>query len=277
MSAKILDGKVLSEIVKSNIKQEIEKLSIKPCLAVVMVGNDPASEIYVRNKQKACEAVGIKSKTIKLDSITKEQLIKEIDKLNKDKNVHGILLQLPLPKDLPEQEILQCIDSKKDVDGFHPINMGKLVIGLDAFVPCTPAGILRMMDLSHISLEGLHAVVVGRSNIVGKPISQLLLQRNATVTTCHSHTRNLKEIIRQADVLIAAVGKPHFITADMIKPGAVVVDVGINRLGNGKIVGDVDFDNAKEIAGYITPVPGGVGPMTVAMLMENVLKASCKK
>lgn len=280
MSAKILQGKEFATIIKENVKKKVEELkekhNINPALAVIIVGNNPASEVYVRNKHKSCEELGILSKVIEMpETTTKEELINKIDELNADKNMHGILVQLPLPDAISkfESEILNRIDPKKDVDGFHPINIGKMVIGEDALLPCTPHGCIKMLELSDIDIAGKNAVIIGRSNIVGKPMFHLLLKKNATVTVCHSKTKNLSEITKQADILVAAIGKPKFVTADMVKEGAVVIDVGINRIAPKKLVGDVDFDEVKEKVSAITPVPGGVGLLTVAMLMENVVKA----
>lgn len=277
MSAQILDGKKVATDVRANITKEIEQLKTKgitPGLAVVLVGEDPASQVYVRNKEKACHAVGIDSFMHRLPADTKEETLLElIEKLNADTAVHGILVQLPLPRQIDPDAVLQTIDPAKDVDGFHPFNAGKLLAGLKSFVPCTPRGIMHLLAAYNISLAGKHAVVVGRSNIVGKPMAHLLLARDATVTVCHSKTAGLKDFTRSADILVVAVGRPRFITADMVKPGAVVVDVGINRLDEG-IVGDVDFDQVKEVASYITPVPGGVGPLTIAMLLQNTMEAA---
>ena len=264
--AKILEGKEFATAIKENVRKKVEeikeKYKISPALAVIIVGNNPASEVYVRNKHKACEDLGIVSKVIELsESVSKDELLAKIDELNGDKNIHGILVQLPLPEGIvkSESEILNRIDPKKDVDGFHPVNVGKMVTGENALLPCTPTGCIRMMELAGIEIEGKNAVVIGRSNIVGKPMLHLLLQKNATVTLCHSKTKNLKEMTKQADILVAAVGKPKFVTADMVKEGAVVIDVGINRIAPKKLVGDVDFDAVKEVVGFITPVPGGVG------------------
>lgn len=275
----VISGIELSKKIKKDIKERVNKFyketDIIPKLIVILVGNNSASKSYIKGKQKACDEVGIQSELIHLDeSTSEEELIKIIDDLNKDNSVHGILVQLPLPKHIDELKIIHKISYEKDVDGFNPINVGKLYSGLDCFVPCTPAGIIKLIKETNIDIEGKHAVVVGRSNIVGKPVAQLLLNENATVTVCHSRTKNLKEICLNADILIAAVGKPKLITKDMIKKDALVIDVGVNRLENGKLCGDVDFDNAKEVAKYITPVPGGVGPMTITMLLENTLKAA---
>ncbi len=277
MTARILSGKEYAAKIKETAKREAETLGLRPGLAVVMVGEDPASAVYVRNKNKACEELGFHSVMEKLPAdITKEKLLAVIDGLNGDPSVHGILVQLPLPPALArdEQEILNRISPEKDVDGFHPINVGRLSTGQDALAPCTPAGCIRMLEFAGIPMDGKRAVIIGRSNIVGKPMAQLLLAKNATVTVCHSHTKDLAEIARQADILVAAIGKPRFVTADMVKPGATVIDVGINRIEPKKLVGDVDFDPVSEIAGAITPVPGGVGLLTVAMLMQNVVTAA---
>ena len=273
----IIDGKALAKKIREKLKEENDKLKEKGIvskLAVILVGDDSASKIYVRNKSKACQDVGVEYEEILLSSdTTMEKLLDVIDELNNRKDVNGILLQSPIPKHLDIREAFNAIDYKKDVDGFHPINVGKLAIGEDCFVSCTPAGVMRMLEEYKIDIEGKHAVVIGRSNIVGKPLAQCLLNKNATVTICHSRTKNLGEITKQADILVAAIGKPKFVTADMVKEGAVVIDVGINRNEDGKLVGDVDYQNVESKAAYITPVPGGVGPMTIAMLMENVVKS----
>ena len=287
MSARLLEGKVFAGQFKEDAKTRAdrleEKYGVRPGLAVIIVGHDPASEVYVRNKHKACEELGIYSEVIEMpEKSTKEEILARIDSLNKDGKIHGILVQLPLPKALrpAEAEILDSIDPVKDVDGFHPVNVGRMVKGEEALLPCTPHGCLKMLELAGIPLEGKKAVVVGRSNIVGKPMLHLLLAKNATVTVCHSRTENLPAVTREADILVAAVGRPKFITAEMVKEGATVIDVGINRLppaepgAKGKLVGDVDFEAVKEVAGAITPVPGGVGLLTVAMLMENVVQAA---
>ena len=287
MSARLLEGKVFAGQFKEDAKERAdrleEKYGVRPGLAVIIVGHDPASEVYVRNKHRACEELGIYSEVIEMsEESTKEEILARIDSLNKDSKIHGILVQLPLPK-APrpaEAEILDSIDPVKDVDGFHPVNVGRMVKGEEALLPCTPHGCLKMLALAGIPLEGKKAVVVGRSNIVGKPMLHLLLAKNATVTVCHSRTENLPAVTREADILVAAVGRPKFITAEMVKEGAAVIDVGINRLppaepgAKGKLVGDVDFEAVKEVAGAITPVPGGVGLLTVAMLMENVVQAA---
>ncbi len=273
--AQIIDGKAVSAAVKEQVRAEIERDKIKAGLAVVIVGNDPASRVYVNNKKKACELCGIMSYEYALpEETTEEQLLELIDALNEDRNVNGILVQLPLPKGLPEEKVIARISPKKDVDAFHAVNVGKIMIGNYSFLPCTPAGCMELIHSTGIEVSGKNCVVIGRSNIVGKPMAMLLLHENGTVTICHSRTKNLAEIASQADILVAAVGKPNFVTADMVKPGAVVIDVGINRLENGKLCGDVKFDEVSEKAGYITPVPGGVGPMTIAMLMKNTLTAA---
>ncbi|MBF1682876.1 MAG: bifunctional methylenetetrahydrofolate dehydrogenase/methenyltetrahydrofolate cyclohydrolase FolD [Selenomonas artemidis] len=278
--ARILSGKEFAAKIKEDAGRAVAELKaagIHPRLAVVIVGADPASEVYVRNKQKACAELGIISDHIALPADTaKEELIARIAALNADASVHGILVQLPLPEGLRahEEEVLERIDPRKDVDGFHPVNVGRLVLGAPGLRPCTPAGCIRMLELAGIPIEGAHAVIIGRSNIVGKPMGHLLLERNATVTVCHSRTQNLAAVAREADILVAAVGRPGFVTADMVKPGATVIDVGINRIAPKKLVGDVDFDAVSEIAGAITPVPGGVGLLTVAMLMQNVVQAA---
>ena len=281
MSARILEGKVFAQQFKEDAGRRAavlrEKYGVNPGLAVIIVGSNPASQVYVRNKNKACEELGIYSEVVEMpETTTKQELIAKIDELNLDRRIHGILVQLPLPAQIAkdEAEILNRIDPARDVDGFHPVNVGRLVTGEDGLVPCTPAGCIRMLELADIPLDGKRAVVIGRSNIVGKPMLHLLLGKNATVTICHSHTENLAEITREADVLVAAIGKPNFVTADMVKPGATVIDVGINRIAPKKLVGDVDFAAVKEVAGAITPVPGGVGLLTVAMLMQNVVKAA---
>ena len=276
--AKIIDGKAHAAAIKKEVTVEAAQFymdnKVIPHLVVLIVGEDPASEVYVRNKHKACEDVGFKSTILRHPADeTEENLLMAIEGLNNNPEVHGILVQLPLPKHLNEEKILLAIDPKKDVDSFHPYNVGKLMIGNYDFVPCTPAGIMEMLKREKIEVEGKECVVIGRSNIVGKPIAQFLMQANGTVTMCHSKTINLPEVCRRADILVCAIGKPKFVTGDYIKPGAVVIDVGINRL-DGKLCGDVDYDVAKDIASYITPVPGGCGPMTIAMLLKNTLKAA---
>ena len=274
----ILDGKKVSAKVREDLKLEVDNLKkegIKPKLAVIMVGNDLASKVYVRNKNKACEEIGIEYEEFLLgEETTMEELLNVIDNLNKNKNIDGILLQSPIPKHLDINKAFRAILPEKDVDGFHPINAGKLSIGEKCFVPCTPHGVVKIIEEYNIETEGKNVVIVGRSNIVGKPLIQCMLQKNATVTVCHSKTRNLEEFTRKADILIVAIGKQKFITENMVREGVVVIDIGINRNEEGKLVGDVDFDNVSKKASYITPVPGGVGPMTVAMLMENVVEAA---
>lgn len=274
----IIDGKELAKKTRANLKIECEELKeqgINPKLAVIMVGNNAASKVYVRNKSKACEDVGVEYEEFLLGVETEQkQLIDLIKKLNQDPKINGILLQSPIPNHLDINEAFRTIDYKKDVDGFHPINVGKLALGQDTFVSCTPYGVMRMFEEYNIDLCGKNVVILGRSNIVGKPLIQCCLNKNATVTVCHSKTQNIKEITERADVLISAIGKPAFVTEDMVKEGAIVIDVGINRLESGRIVGDVDFNSVQKKASYITPVPGGVGPMTIAMLMNNVIKAT---
>lgn len=275
---KIIDGKKLAKTTRENLKVEVEELKangINPKLAVIMVGNNSASQIYVRNKSRACDEVGIEFEEYLLPATTEQsELLNLIDKLNKQEDINGILLQSPIPDGLDINEAFRKISPEKDVDGFHPVNVGKLVLGQDTFVSCTPYGIMRMFEAYNIDLEGKNAVVIGRSNIVGKPMSHCLLNKNATVTICHSRTKNLAEITKRADILVAAIGKAEFVKADMVKEGVVVIDVGINRTEEGKLKGDVDFENVSKKASYITPVPGGVGPMTIAMLMNNVVKAA---
>lgn len=275
--AVIIDGKKISADIKEEIKEKVSEYKsqgIEITLAVVKVGNDPASAVYVRNKEKACEYVGINSRTLALpEETTEEELLAVVEELNKDKTVNGILVQLPLPKHIDESKILLAIDSIKDVDGFHPVNVGKMVIGEDSFLPCTPAGIIEMLKRTDIDIAGKECVVIGRSNIVGKPMSMLMLRENATVTITHSRTQDLKEVTKRADILIAAIGKAKYVTADFVKDGAVVIDVGMDRDENGKLCGDVDFDSVSQKAYAITPVPGGVGPMTVTMLLVNCLKS----
>ena len=275
--AKIIDGKQISLDIKNELKEKVAKYKeqgIEITLAVVKVGNDPASAVYVRNKEKAGEYVGINSKTLALpEETTEEELLNVVKKLNEDKNVNGILVQLPLPKHIDESKVLLTIDSTKDVDGFHPVNVGKMVIGEDTFLPCTPAGIIEMIKRTDIDIEGKECVVIGRSNIVGKPMAMLMLKENATVTIAHSRTKDLKEVTKRADIIVAAIGKAKFVTADYVKEGAVVIDVGMDRDENGKLCGDVDFESVSKVASAITPVPGGVGPMTVTMLLVNCLRS----
>lgn len=276
--AKILSGKEVSARIKAELKIEAEKLKeqgINAGLAVIIVGDDPASRVYVNNKKKACAEIGIYSEEYALGKDTSEsELLALIDELNEKPEISGILVQLPLPKGIDEEAVINRINPKKDVDAFHPVNVGKIMTGNYDFVPCTPAGVVELIKESGIDVCGKECVIVGRSNIVGKPMAMLLLHQNGTVTICHSRTENLKEKTRNADILVAAVGKPNFITGDMIKDGAVVIDVGINRVAEKKLVGDVEFESASEKASAITPVPGGVGPMTIAMLMKNTLKAA---
>lgn len=276
--AKLLSGKAVSARVKEELKIEVAKLTeagTKPGLAVIIVGDDSASKVYVANKEKACAELNMHSELYALPGdTTEEELIALVDRLNDDPNIHGILAQLPLPKHLDDKTIINRIRPEKDVDAFHPVNVGKIMIGDFDFVPCTPAGIMELIHESGVAVEGKECVVIGRSNIVGKPMSMLLLHENGTVTTCHSRTRDLAEVTRRADILVAAVGIPKFVKANMVKPGAVVIDVGMDRDENGKLCGDVDFDSVEPIAGAITPVPGGVGPMTIAMLMKNTLTAA---
>ena len=276
---KIIDGKKLAKQIREKLKIECEELQekgIKPKLAVIMVGDDKASKIYVKNKSKACDEIGIEYEEYLLEKdIKQKELIELINKLNNDKSVNGILLQSPIPEGLDINEAFRIISPEKDVDGFNPTNVGKLVLNQDTFVSCTPYGIMKMFEAYYIELEGKKVVVLGRSNIVGKPLVQCCINKNATVTICHSKTKNIKEHVKEADIVISAIGKPKYVTEDMIKEKAVVIDVGINRTEDGKIVGDVDFENVSKKASYITPVPGGVGPMTIAILMNNVIKA-CK-
>ena len=280
MAATLIDGRAVAKAFKEEIAEKtaqmIEK-GVHPHLAVVLVGENPASQVYVRNKENGCIKAGIRSTVIRLEeSCTQEELEKTVVSLNEDVSVHGILVQLPLPRHLDEARVLRLIDPDKDVDGFHAMNSGRLMNGQPGFVPCTPLGVMKLLESYGIDPAGKHAVVIGRSNIVGKPMAMLLLQANATVTVCHSRTQNLAQITRQADILVAAVGRANFVTADMVKPGAAVIDVGINRV-DGRIVGDVDFDAVSEVAGHITPVPGGVGQMTIAMLLANTLDAAVKR
>ena len=274
----IIDGKMIAKKTRENLKKEVEELKkegITPKLAVIMVGDNPASKVYVKNKSKACDEVGVEYEEYILEAgIKQKELLELIQKLNNNKEINGILLQSPLPSNLDINEAFRTIDYRKDVDGFHPMNVGKLVLGQDTFVSCTPYGIMRLLEEYKIDLCGKHVVILGRSNIVGKPLVQCCLNNNATVTVCHSKTKEIENVTKDADVLISAIGKPRFVTADMIKDGAVVIDVGINRLDTGEIVGDIDFESVSKKASYITPVPGGVGPMTIAMLLNNVVKAA---
>ena len=273
-----MNGKELAKEIRGNLKievAELKKQGIIPKLAVIMVGDDKASQVYVRNKSKACDEIGIEyEEYLKDASITQEELLNLIDELNAREDISGILLQSPIPKHLDIREAFNRIDYKKDVDGFNPINVGKLAIGEDCFISCTPYGVVKLLEANNIEIEGKHVVILGRSNIVGRPLIQCMLNEHATVTVCHSRTQNLKEFTKQADILISAIGKAKFVTEDMVKDGAVVIDVGINRNNEGKLVGDVDYENVEPKTSYITPVPGGVGPMTIAMLMNNVVKAA---
>ncbi|MDU4695185.1 MULTISPECIES: bifunctional methylenetetrahydrofolate dehydrogenase/methenyltetrahydrofolate cyclohydrolase FolD [Paenibacillus] len=278
MTAPIINGKQISEEIRKDLREEVERLAkqgFTPGLAVVLVGEDPASQVYVRNKEKACHDLGYYSEVHRLSAETsQEELLALVDKLNHQSNIHGILVQLPLPKHINEKAVIDAISVEKDVDGFHPVNVGNLMIGDDSLLPCTPAGVIELIKRTGVELAGKHAVVIGRSNIVGKPVSLLLQRENATVTMCHSRTANMKELTRLADILVVAIGRANFVDASYVKPGAVVIDVGMNRLDNGKLAGDVDFESVKEVSGPITPVPGGVGPMTITMLMQNTLIAA---
>ena len=278
----IIDGKLVSAHVKETVKSEVEEFighsGVTPALAVVVVGNDPASAVYVRNKHRACLAVGIASYEYALPEETKEEeLLALIGSLNQNPDIHGILVQLPLPRHISEENVLLAIDPKKDVDAFHPMNVGRLVAGNYDFLPCTPAGVMELLRYYKMEIDGKHCVILGRSNIVGKPMAHLMLEANATVTVCHSHTKNLAEITRQADILVVAIGRAAFVRADMVKPGAVVIDVGINRMPDGSLAGDVATKEVEAVASAITPVPGGVGPMTIAILMKNTLTAAKKQ
>ncbi|NLS45029.1 MAG: bifunctional methylenetetrahydrofolate dehydrogenase/methenyltetrahydrofolate cyclohydrolase FolD [Firmicutes bacterium] len=284
MAASIISGRVVAKEVREEVAGEVEKFKkangYPPGLAVIIVGDDPASRVYVSSKKRMCENLGIYSEEYAMpESTGQEELIETIEKLNKDEKIHGVLVQLPLPEHLDEGEVLESIDPRKDVDGFHPISVGNFVVGKEAFVPCTPLGIMRLIEKTGVEIKGKRAVVIGRSNIVGKPVAMLLLAQHATVTICHSRTQDLPGVCKEADILVAAVGRPEMVDATYIKPGAVVIDVGVNEVGkreDGKriLVGDVKFDEAKEIASYITPVPGGVGPMTIAMLMRSTMDAA---
>ncbi|MBQ9610807.1 MAG: bifunctional methylenetetrahydrofolate dehydrogenase/methenyltetrahydrofolate cyclohydrolase FolD [Lachnospiraceae bacterium] len=279
--AQLIDGKLISKQIKDELKEKVAELKSQGteiCLAVIQVGNDPASTVYVGNKKKACEYIGIKSLAYELpEKTTEEELLELIDKLNKDDSVDGILVQLPVPKHINDETIINAISPKKDVDGFSPASVGALSIGQKGFVSCTPAGIIQLLKRSNIEIEGKECVVIGRSNIVGKPMAMLLIRENGTVTVCHSRTKNLKEVCKRADILVAAVGKPKMIDASYVKEGAVVIDVGIHRNEEGKLCGDVDFSSVEKVASAITPVPGGVGPMTIAMLMNNCVEAGLNK
>ena len=278
MSAQIIDGKNISDEIRVELRGEVEQLKkqgVTPGLVVILVGEDPASQVYVNNKAKACEQLGYYSEVVRLTAETSQQaLLEHIDKYNRNGNIHGILVQLPLPKHIEEKAIIDAISVEKDVDGFHPVSVGNLMIGDDALLPCTPSGVIELLKRTGNSPAGKHAVVIGRSNIVGKPVSMLLLRENATVTMCHSRTPNLPEMARQADILVVAVGVAKLVKKEWVKPGAVVIDVGMNRLPDGKLCGDVDFDDVLDTAGWVTPVPRGVGPMTITMLMANTLKSA---
>lgn len=278
MAATIINGKEVAQQIRAEIAGEVAQLKekgINPALTVVLIGEDPASQSYVRGKIRGCEEVGIRSEVIRMpDTITQDELLQTVERLNQNPNIHGILVQLPLPPQIEEKAVIDAIHPDKDVDGFHPINVGKLLIGEDTFVSCTPAGIVELIKRTGTSLKGKRVVVIGRSNIVGKPVSQLLLQENATVTICHSHTVNLAEITRQAEILIVAVGRAGLIGKEHVSPGTLVIDVGVNRNEAGKLVGDVRFDEVAEVAEWITPVPGGVGPLTITMLLKNTVKAA---
>jgi len=279
--AKIIDGKAISLQIREEIKAEVENMKeagVTPGLAVIIVGEDPASKVYVKNKRLACENTGIYSELYELpESTTEKELLELIKRLNADEKIDGILVQLPLPKHIRENVVIESISPNKDVDAFHAVNVGKIMIGNYDFLPCTPAGVMALLERSGIDVAGKECVVVGRSNIVGKPMSMLLLHANGTVTTCHSRTKDLASVCRRADILVVAIGKPNFIKGDMIKEGAVVIDVGVNRLPDGKLAGDVDFASAEKVAAYITPVPGGVGPMTITMLLKNTIKSASKR
>ena len=279
MSVQLIDGKALAQEIRQEIAKDIESLvgqtGVRPGLAVVLVGDDPASGVYVRNKKKACDTAGLYVDDHALPATTtQEELLNLIDQLNNDPKIHGILVQLPLPSQIDSQTVLNAVSPDKDADGFHPYNIGRLVAGDPVFIQCTPKGVIRMIEAVGESIKGKRAVVLGRSNIVGKPVAMLLMHQHATVTICHSRTIDLPEMCKEADILVAALGKAQFVKADMVKPGAVVIDVGINRLDDGRLVGDVDFEPVKEVAGWLSPVPGGVGPMTIAMLLANTLEGA---
>ncbi|OKP90104.1 bifunctional methylenetetrahydrofolate dehydrogenase/methenyltetrahydrofolate cyclohydrolase FolD [Paenibacillus sp. P32E] len=281
MTAAIISGKQVSDEIRIDIAREVASLAergVKPGLAVVLVGEDAASQVYVRNKEKSSTELGFHSEVHRLDAATsQEELLALVAELNRRDEIDGILVQLPLPNHIDEKAVINAIAVEKDVDGFHPINVGNLVIGDDSLLPCTPAGVIELIKRTGTGMSGKHAVVIGRSNIVGKPVSLLLQRENATVTMCHSRTANMAELSRQADILVVAIGRANFIDGSFVKPGAVVIDVGMNRLDNGKLAGDVDYESAREVAGYITPVPGGVGPMTITMLMANTLTAAKRR
>ena len=274
MRAQIIDGKAIAKEVEAEVRETLSSLSYKPGLVAVRVGNDPASEVYVRNKARKAQELGLRGTELVFDaSMQLVELLSQIERLNGDDEVDGILVQLPLPKQIDSKKVIEAVDPAKDVDGFHPINVGRLHLGRPTLVPCTPAGIMRLIASTGTTIAGTRATVIGRSDIVGKPVAALLLQQNATVTICHSRTRDLGHVVREADIVVAAIGKPRLVTAEMVKPGALVIDVGINRL-DGKLVGDVDFQSVRDVASWITPVPGGVGPMTIAMLMKNTVTAA---
>ncbi|PYQ60062.1 MAG: bifunctional methylenetetrahydrofolate dehydrogenase/methenyltetrahydrofolate cyclohydrolase FolD [Acidobacteria bacterium] len=274
MPAQLIDGKAIAQQVESEVRDALAKLPYKPSLVAIRVGNDPASELYVRNKARKAHELGLRGTELIFDvSMSETQLLAQVEKLNRDDDVDGILVQLPLPPQIDSKKVIKAVDPRKDVDGFHPMNVGLLHLGQRSLVPCTPAGVMRLIASTGVTIEGARAVVIGRSDIVGKPVAALLLQQNATVTICHSKTRELAAVAREADILVAAIGKPRFVTADMVKRDAVVIDVGINRV-DGKLMGDVDFQNVRDVASWITPVPGGVGPMTIAMLMSNTVTAA---
>ena len=281
MAAQLLDGKSLAAQVRAGVKERVSHLAqrgIRPGLAVILAGDDPASRVYVRHKTLACEETGVQSRVLAFDaSVTQGRLLETVAALNADAAVHGILVQLPLPRQVDSARVLAAVSPAKDVDGFHAANLGALVAGAPGFVPCTPAGVMRLLEHARVEIAGQRAVVIGRSNIVGKPLALLLLRQDATVTICHSRTRDLEKIASQADILIAAVGRAKLVTREMVKPGACVIDVGVNRGADGKLVGDVDFEAVRAVAGSITPVPGGVGPMTIAMLLENCLRAASEQ
>ena len=281
MSSKKIDGKAIGQEIRNELKEEVASLvaqGVQPGLAVILVGENPASETYVRNKEKSSKEAGMKSVLTKLpDTVSEEELLAEVEKLNQDDTIDGILVQLPLPKNIDENKVIRAISPEKDVDGFHPMNVGKMLIGQETFLPCTPYGIMQLLERSNVDIAGKHAVIIGRSNIVGKPMGQLLLQKDATVTYCHSRTEDLKKFTLQADILIVAIGMAKFITGDYIKEGAVVIDVGMNRDENGKLCGDVDYESAEKQASAITPVPGGVGPMTITMLLKNTVESAENK
>lgn len=280
--ATIIDGRAVSQATRAQIKEDVERFiqqsGVTPALAVIVVGDDPASAVYVRNKHKGCLECGMRSIECRLSADTSEnELLSIIDAYNKDPQIHGILVQLPLPRHIDEKKVQLAILPEKDVDAFHPVNVGALMIGDATYLPCTPSGVIRLLEYYHIETEGKNCVILGRSNIVGKPMMHLMLEKNATVTVCHSRTRNLKDITRNADILISAIGKAEFVEADFLKAGAVVIDVGINRTADGRLVGDVKFDECAKVASFITPVPGGVGPMTIAMLLQNTLRGAKKQ